>query len=165
MSTLFTHVPHPRLEQRRREGPAKVADQHDRSTAAARFNTWLAIKVTNGVGTMWCAYAFAALALVSLPDAIRTGRPAIISWIAQTFLQLVLLSIIIVGQNVQSAAADRRATATYEDADAVLHMALQIQQQLAAQDDALAELLAAAGRALPGHAAAASTEATAAPAT
>lgn len=64
------------------------------------FNRWLAIKITNGVGTMWCAYAFGALALVSLPDAIRGGTSTLIAWIAQTFLQLVLLSIIIVGQNI-----------------------------------------------------------------
>ena len=44
---------------------------------------------------MWCAYVFAAIALISLPNAIDAGRAALISWIAQTFLQLVLLSIII----------------------------------------------------------------------
>jgi hypothetical protein len=84
---------------------------------------------------MWCAHAFAALALVSLPSAIRShDAVTIVSWINQTFLQLVLLSIIIVGQNVQSAAADARAEATYEDADAVLHTALEIQGHLVAQD-------------------------------
>ena len=94
---------------------------------------------------MWCAYAFAVLALISLPDAIRPARPAIISWIAQTFLQLVLLSIIIVGQNILSAAADKRSEATYEDADAVLHEALQIQKHLEAQDRAIEPILARVG--------------------
>lgn len=107
-----------------------------------RFNTWLAVKVTNGVGTMWCAYAFAALALVSLPAAILSGNPVVlVSWISQTFLQLVLLSIIIVGQNVLAAASDKRAEATYEDADAVLHTALQIQDHLAAQDAEIEKIL------------------------
>jgi hypothetical protein len=107
-----------------------------------RFNTWLAVKVTNGVGTMWCAYAFAALALVSLPAAIMSGNAVlIVSWISQTFLQLVLLSIIIVGQNVLAAASDKRAEATYEDADAVLHTALQIQDHLAAQDAEIEKIL------------------------
>ena len=92
---------------------------------------------------MWCAYAFALLALISLPDAIREGRPAIVQWMAQTFLQLVLLSIIIVGQNVQSAASDARAQATYEDADAVLHTALEIQQHMAAQDEQIEQILRA----------------------
>ncbi len=90
---------------------------------------------------MWCAYAFAVLALISLPDAIKLGRPAIISWIAQTFLQLVLLSIIIVGQTIQAAAADKRAEATYQDADAVLHTALQIEEHLQAQDVAIESIL------------------------
>jgi hypothetical protein len=84
------------------------------------FNAKLAVIITSGVGTMACAYAFAALALISLPDAIRAGRPAIISWIAQTFLQLVLLSIIMVGQRVQSAASDARAAKEFEDTQVIL---------------------------------------------
>jgi hypothetical protein len=92
---------------------------------------------------MWCAYAFAALAIVSLPAAIASGNPVlIVSWISQTFLQLVLLSIIIVGQNVLAAASDKRAEATYQDADAVLHTALQIQDHLAAQDGEIEKILA-----------------------
>ncbi len=107
-----------------------------------RFNSTLAVKITQGVGTMWCAYAFAALAFVSLPSAIRSGSAVVlVSWISQTFLQLVLLSIIIVGQNVLAAAADRRAEATYEDADSILHKALSIQQHLDAQDAEIAKLL------------------------
>jgi len=69
-----------------------------------------------------------------------------VSWIAQTFLQLVLLSIIIVGQNVQSAAADSRAQATYEDADAVLHTALEIQAHMQAQDEEIRKIVLAVSR-------------------
>lgn len=151
--SLFEHVPHPRIQERQASGPAKVADQLPTATGAARFNSWLAVKITTGVGTMWCAYAFAALALISLPDAIKAGKPAIISWIAQTFLQLVLLSIIIVGQNIQSAASDKRASDTFKDAEAVLHEALQIQQHLDVQDNAIERILShlglAAGTAPP----------------
>lgn len=64
------------------------------------------VLITRAVGTMVCALLFAALALVSLPDAIKGGRAALIAWIAQTFLQLVLLSIIMVGQRVQAKATD-----------------------------------------------------------
>jgi hypothetical protein len=142
MSNLFHHQPHPYIEERKGRAPVKVADQLPYSGAATRFNSWLAIKITAAVGTMWCAYAFALLALISLPDAIRIGRPAIISWIAQTFLQLVLLSIIIVGQNILSAASDKRSEATYKDADAVLHEAMQIQKHLEAQDQAIEQILA-----------------------
>ena len=73
-----------------------------------RFNEWLAIHITKVVGTMWCAYAFALLALISLPAAIRGGTATLISWIAQTFLQLVLLSIIMVGQNIAAKKSDRQ---------------------------------------------------------
>lgn len=66
------------------------------------FNEWLALQITNVVSTMWCAYAFGILALISLPAAIHGGIPTLIAWTAQTFLQLVLLSIIMVGQKVMT---------------------------------------------------------------
>jgi hypothetical protein len=147
MSNIFTPALHPRIEERKKQRPIKVADLMKRDGGPiTRFNTWLAVKVTNGVGTMWCAYAFAALALVSLPAAILSRNPVIlVSWISQTFLQLVLLSIIIVGQNVLAAASDKRAEATYLDADAVLHTALQIQDHLVAQDAEIEKILATIG--------------------
>jgi hypothetical protein len=74
--------------------------------------------------------------LISLPAAIRGGASAIVSWVAQTFLQLVLLSVIMVGQNVQAAAADKRAEATFHDASATLHEMAHVQGHLAAQDAA-----------------------------
>jgi hypothetical protein len=68
-----------------------------------RFNQKIATKITSFVSTMWCAYIFAAIALISLPAAIKSGdRIVIVAWIAQTFLQLVLLSIIMVGQDASS---------------------------------------------------------------
>ncbi|HEX9117737.1 MAG TPA: hypothetical protein VGA61_16830 [Anaerolineae bacterium] len=80
-----------------------------------RLNTRLAVGITKAVGSMWCAYAFALIALISLPAAIRSHDPiVIIAWIAQTFLQLVLLPIIIVGQNVLAAASDARAAQDHE---------------------------------------------------
>lgn len=68
-----------------------------------RFNTWLALKITDAVSTMTCAYIFAFLAFLSLPAAIHTHQLiVIVAWIAQTFLQLVLLSVIMVGQKLQA---------------------------------------------------------------
>jgi len=140
--SIFEYVPHPRLAHMREHRPTKVADLLPTGTPIDRFNTWFALKITTAVGTMWCAYAFAAIALVSLPAALRSGQLiVIIAWIAQTFLQLVLLSIIIVGQNVQSAASDKRAEQTYLDAEAVLREAQQIQAHLLAQDTVLEELI------------------------
>ncbi|MEI6217131.1 MAG: hypothetical protein WCP64_07690 [Actinomycetes bacterium] len=78
------------------------------------FNTKLAAKITSGVATMWCAYAFAAIALISLPAALKSGDAiTIVAWVAQTFLQLVLLSIIMVGQNVASASVEQKITETH----------------------------------------------------
>ena len=144
MSTIFSYVPHPRIEARKAEPPPKVADQLPSEGRAANFNRWLALKITDGVGTMWCAYVFTAIALISLPAALSSGNTiVIVSWIAQTFLQLVLLSIIMVGQNVLAAASDKRAEATYQDADAVLHTAVEIQKHLEAQDAEIEKILGA----------------------
>ena len=80
----------------------------------ADFNMKVARKITAAVSTMWCAYAFALLALLSLPAAIRIGDLIIIvAWIAQTFLQLVLLSIIMVGQEVQSREVAQKISETH----------------------------------------------------
>jgi hypothetical protein len=71
--------------------------------AKQRFDRRLAIKITDSVSTMNCSYYFTALALISLPAAIHTHDVVVIvAWIAQTFLQLVLLSVIMVGQSIQN---------------------------------------------------------------
>jgi hypothetical protein len=74
-----------------------------------KFNTKIALKITKYVGSMICAYIFIAISLISLPAAIKSQNViVIISWVAQTFLQLVLLSIIMVGQNIQSDLSEKR---------------------------------------------------------
>jgi hypothetical protein len=149
VSSLFDYVPHPHVESRKATGPPKVAAavaQVHGPGPIGRLNARVGLKITVVVGTMWCAYLFTLLTLVSAPSAFKSGdKLIIVSWIAQTFLQLVLLPIIIVGQNVQAAAADARAEATYDDAAAVLEEAKQIQRHLEAQDAALEKLIAAAG--------------------
>jgi hypothetical protein len=110
------HIPHPHIAARKAQGALTVAKEH------TGFNGWLALLITNSVGTMWCAYIFAILALISLPDAIKAGTAALIAWIAQTFLQLVLLSIIMVGQKVAAAASDKQAFQTFTDAEALLEI-------------------------------------------
>lgn len=85
------------------------------------FNAKAAVLITRSVGTMWCAYLFTALALVSLRPALKTGDLVIIvAWISQTFFQLVLLPVIIVGQNVQGEASDARAEKTFEDTETII---------------------------------------------
>lgn len=81
----------------------------------SNFNMKLGALITKLVGTMWCAYLFAAIALISLPEAIKTHNTVVIvAWIAQTFLQLVLLSIIMVGQDVQSKSVEQKINETHE---------------------------------------------------
>src|ERR1700688_1664440 len=117
----YTHVPHPHTLERleHRDKPVLTADVI-KAKASTRFNAWLAVKITDGVGTMWCAYVFAAIALIGLGPALKPGGEGIIAWIAQTFLQLVLLSVIMVGQNVQSEASDVRSQHTYDDTLVIL---------------------------------------------
>ena len=81
------------------------------------LNNKIATRITRSVGTMWCAYAFAGLAMISLPNAISHGVSGTIPWIAQTFLQLVLLSIIMVGQEAQAQKTEAR---DEEDHQAIL---------------------------------------------
>ena len=133
MPHVYHH--HPWTRDRKASGPVRVADQLPEGSAVQRFNTALALKITSAVGSMWCAYVFALFDLLSLPAAIRGGTATMVSWVAQTFLQLVLLSIIMVGQNVQAKAADRQSLATFNDGEAALSEILQAQAHLLAQDE------------------------------
>jgi len=133
------HTPHQQIAARKAHGVHTTAREH------TGFNGWLALQITNGVGTMWCAYAFAILALISLPEAIKGGTAALIAWIAQTFLQLVLLSIIMVGQKVAAAASDKQAFQTYKDAEALLEISNDMQKLLKANTDLTEEIHKAMG--------------------
>ena len=110
----IVHVPHIRIKERGEDGP------HLTTQSQIGFNGRVALIITNIVGTMWCAYVFALIALISLPAAIHGGTASLIAWVAQTFLQLVLLSVIMVGQKVAAEASDKQALQTYKDAEAIL---------------------------------------------
>ena len=149
------HTPHERLAERAKAGP------HTTKAEQTSLNGKIAILITNSVGTMWCAYAFAILALISLPEAIKAGTAALIAWIAQTFLQLVLLSVIMVGQKVSAAASDKQALQTYKDAEALLkiqddvHRLIKVNNDLTAQIHAATCTVGTAPAAAPARAAAA----------
>jgi len=129
----FERVPHPWQEKRKQAGPVKV-EAHRGGGVNARVG----LLITTLVGTMYAGYLFTAIALISLPSAIRSGNlTVIIAWLSSNFLQLVLLPVVIVGQSIQAKAADARAEQTYRDAELVLHEAQQIQDHLAVQDDRL----------------------------
>jgi hypothetical protein len=112
----------------------KTLDHLPEESRYQRFNKRVAIRVTKAVGSMTCAWVFCVLALCSLPSVlsgfhvfhsafpgwmVKASIIALVAWIAQTFFQLVLLSVIMVGQDVQSQAADARAAKTFEDSERI----------------------------------------------
>ena len=130
---MTNHIPHARIEDRKKTGPHLTEQEH------TGINGRLAMLITNAVSTMWCAYIFAGIALISLPAAISGGTATLISWLAQTFLQLVLLSVIMVGQKVAAKASDKQALQTYKDAEALLeiqdeiHRLIQVNNEMTQQ--------------------------------
>ena len=143
MSRIYQYERHPRVEELKVGRPVKTRDVRrlNHPNFLVRFNARFGLLITVTVGTMWTAYVFTALALFALPDAVKQGTYFIVVWLSSSFLQLVLLPIIIVGQNIQAKAADKRSEETYKDAEAVLKEAEQIQQHLLAQDEAIAGIL------------------------
>ena len=119
--------------------------------AIGQFNSRLAVLITKSVGTMWAAYLFILIAFVSLPQAwhaFTRGDTVIgVAWLSQSFLQLVLLPIIIVGQNIISASQDARAEADHITLTTLhamnvrqLQMLVQ-QQQILTQQQTILEML------------------------
>ncbi len=114
---------------------ARVIDHLPTNSAYQRFNKGVALALTKYVGTMTCFWVFCVLALCSLPAVlsgfhvfhsffpavlIKASIIALVAWVAQTFLQLVLLPSLMVGQNLQNDAADVRAAKTFEDVEKII---------------------------------------------
>jgi hypothetical protein len=113
---------------------ARTGDHHPAATAYQRFNKRVALTLTAAVGTMTTFWLFCLLALCSLPAVlsgfsvfhgvfpaviIKASIIALVAWVAQTLIQLVLLPALMVGQNLQNQAADARAAKTFEDVETV----------------------------------------------
>ena len=106
------------------------------------FNEKLAARITGAVGTMWAAYVFAGIAFISLPAAIMSGDPiVIVAWIAQTFLQLVLLAVIMVGQDVQAKGVQKKIDETHEASLAEFELAKAARESHAQEIRAIKQLL------------------------
>ena len=119
---MFEANPHPHRAARAKGPTTTHKARREGKGRLGRLGALVGSRITNLVGTMTCAFLFACLAFTSLPAVLKLhNQQALVAWIAQTFLQLVLLSVIIVGQNVQAAAADGRAVDTFADAEAILH--------------------------------------------
>jgi hypothetical protein len=131
---LFQHTPF--LHK-----PRNVNEQHKGELEASGFNTRIAVGLTKSVGTMWTAYSFAVLAIVGLLAIIGWLPPLVVvlvAWLSQTFLQLVFLPILSVGQNVLGRHAELMAEEEFHTTMNSYHAIEEIIQHLSAQD---AELL------------------------
>lgn len=144
MSKIYHYTRHPRaVELEAAATPVKTRDFRGikNDNVFVRINAKFGLRITLVVGTMWCAYIFTIIALFALPSAIHQGTYFVVVWLSSSFLQLVLLPIIIVGQNIQAKAADKRAEDTFKDAEAVLKEAEEIQKHLLAQDEVISGIL------------------------
>jgi len=113
----------------------KTTDHMSVETKYARFNKKVALALTKYVGTMTCFWIFCLLSLCSLPAVLsgfavfahtfpiwitKASDIALVAWVAQTFIQLVLLPALMVGQNLQNAASDVRASKQFEDTELIV---------------------------------------------
>jgi hypothetical protein len=131
----------PHLHVPRHVSRARIQAQVHGAGVIGRFNAAVAVRITRIVGTMYCAYVFSLIALVALPAALEQGSPTVlVNWVSSNFLQLVLLPIIMVGQNVISTAQDARAEADHETLTALHQMNKQQLEILEGQNQIL-ELL------------------------
>ncbi len=139
MTSPLTHVPRLVLTE-------QVHARVHGTSRMGRFNAAVAVRITKIVGTMYCAYVFTLVALVAFPAAIQQGSVTVlVNWLSSNFLQLVLLPIIIVGQNVISAAQDARAEADHETLTALHQMSKQQIDILEGQNEILDLLRQRAG--------------------
>jgi hypothetical protein len=126
---LYTHIPHPHIPQK-----VTIAKAEQALTG---FNMKIAVAITKGLGTMVCAYIFAILAIIGFPGFGATPTQYV-QWVSQTFIQLVALSVLAVGQQVLSKHGELMADEQFHTTMSTYHDIEQIMQHLSAQD---AELL------------------------
>lgn len=125
--TLYIH-------QRHAHQPVNVNDVH----AAERlsFNARVAVWISSHVGSMVCAYVFAAIGVGSLVGVFTNNvlLAAICGSFSSYFLQLVLLPILALGQNILGRHAELQAEEQYQTTLKTYHDSEQIVAHLEAQD-------------------------------
>lgn len=127
---LFHHEPHPHPHPPQRITVAK-AEQ-----ALSGFNMKIAVAITKSLGTMICAYIFAILAIIGFPG-LHATPTQYVQWLSQTFIQLVALSVLAVGQQVLSKQGELMADEQFHTTMNSYHDIEQIMQHLCAQDTEL----------------------------
>lgn len=126
---LFHHEPH-------QHQPKNVNEIHASEKANSSFNQKLALLLTKAVGTMICAYVFALLAIIGFPGLHATPTQWV-QWISQTFIQLVMLSVIMVGQSILGRKQELQADEQFRTTLSTYHDIEQIMNHLSAQDNEL----------------------------
>ncbi len=134
--TLCNVEAHPWTTERQMAKPVMVADMH------VGLNGRIAEFITRGVGTMWAFYAGVIFQgswiVLSLVGVLKFDPyPFTFLLFLSSLAQLILMFVILVGQEVLGAAGDQRAQQTYLDAEAVLHECLTLQEHLTAQDEVI----------------------------
>ena len=114
------------------------------------FNAKLAVVVSNALGSMVCAYCFSFLALLSLPAILYAahviGKPGalasaglilLVSWLAQTYIQLVSLSVLQVSNNATGIAQEANTKILLADAETTRALAVKLEEAQAILIDAM----------------------------
>lgn len=131
--TLFHHEARPHK-------PHNVNLLHEAEQKAEGINTKIAIILTNSVGSMWTAYLFVIIAIIGLLAILQVFNNTVallVAWASQTLIQLVLLPVIMVGQNVLNRKAELQADEQFRTTMNTYHDIEQIMQHLVAQDTEL----------------------------
>jgi len=129
MTKLYTHQKHGHV-------PRNINTLHDLEAKAGGLNTKIAVFVTNLLGNMWCAYFFVFLAILGFPGFHATANQYV-QWTSQTFIQLVALSILSVGQDVISRHQQLQAQEMFDTTQKSFHDVEQIVIHLDKQDEEL----------------------------
>jgi uncharacterized membrane protein len=131
--------PHPWIEQHRVQPPPQAKDQE--VDANGRIAAW----ITQRVGSMWAFYVAAAVQLVWMGLAVVGVQrfdpfPFAFLLFLSSLIQLILMLVIMVGQDVLGRAADKRSLQTHFDAEAILYECERLKTRLTAQDRIIGSL-------------------------
>jgi uncharacterized membrane protein len=103
----------------------------------------IALVVTGAVGTMWAVYAFATFMIGWMLFQVAAGKQAFDPYpfafllFLGNIIQLLLMPLIMVGQNLQNRHAEARAEEEYETVGKIFHDIEETMRHLDAQDGEL----------------------------
>ena|SRR5579872_1734761 len=126
---LSKHIPHPWIEERKKQGPHLTKHEH------LGFNGRLAVFITNKFGSMGAFYvlviwmfSWMILATVGFWLFRKDQYPFVFLLFLSNLVQLFALPILAVGQQVLSRASDKQAEQTFKDAEAILKLQDDVQR-------------------------------------